>query len=70
MRVLHNETVSELLAQLNLTDLWRTLGGYEECVQKFVGAPLGKWPLGRLRGVWEDDINIIKEKHRKIGSWL
>ena len=68
--VLHNEDRVRTTAWGNLTGLWRTLGGCEECIQKFVGEPLGKWPLGRPRGLWEDDVNIIKEKHCEIGNWL
>ena len=37
---------------------------------EFVGEPLGKWPLGRPKGVWGDDITIIKEKHCEIGNLL
>jgi hypothetical protein len=71
VRVLHNEdNVRTAGTVKSYRSVWRTLGGYEECVQKFVGAPLGKWPLERLKWVWEDDINIIKEKHCEIGSWL
>jgi hypothetical protein len=41
-----------------------TNGRQERCMQDFVGRAEGKRQLGRLRGRWEDNINIYQ---RKVG---
>jgi len=41
-----------------------TYGRRERCMQDFVGRAEGKRPLGRLRGRWEDNINIYQ---REVG---
>jgi hypothetical protein len=49
-----------------------THGGMERCLQGFlVGRPVGKRPLGRPRGRWDDN---IKKDLREIGideaNWI
>jgi hypothetical protein len=41
-----------------------TYGRQERCMQNFVGRAEGKRQLGRLRGRWEDNINIYQ---REVG---
>ena len=41
-----------------------TYGRRERCMQDFVVRAEGKRPLGRLRGRWEDNINIYQ---REVG---
>jgi hypothetical protein len=51
--------------QINWKGLYFACGKYkgeERCVQSFVGKPESKWPLGRPRSGWIDNIKVDLEE--------
>jgi hypothetical protein len=68
-RRLHIEDLSDLYSSPNIIRVaCSTYGGEQKCTQRSGGETLGKEPLGRPRGRWEDKIKMDL-REAGMGAW-